>query len=113
MTIPCRRRNQESECLEPGDFAWIVIIDKISTLGDTRVATPVDPPDTNQPTHISILLPGLYFPVRLAIRPHRQTNSASWHWDRNWEQPTLEPSIDLTGIFHGHLRSGILKKTNA
>ena len=52
-------------------------------------------------------LPGL---VRIPISLAGGQNPPTWKWDGNKEAPTLEPSIDVIGIWHGWLRSGKLVK---
>jgi hypothetical protein len=39
-------------------------------------------------------------PSQWAKQPH------DWHFDGNYDKPTLTPSIHHVGCWHGHLRSG-------
>lgn len=47
--------------------------------------------------------------IRLRIRFRKPIPSpATWGWNGNKEKPTLEPSINTIGIWHGWLRDGNL-----
>ena len=43
---------------------------------------------------------------KVALRPHRQQNGASWQWNGDREKPTLEPSVNCVGCWHGWIRNG-------
>lgn len=43
--------------------------------------------------------------LNLGGRGHDLQNR-NWQWDGNVDRPTLTPSIDCTGCFHGYLRNG-------
>lgn len=45
----------------------------------------------------------------LAFRPYTQGKS-SWAWDGNVEVPTLIPSINHRGHWHGYLTTGYFKQ---
>ena len=46
-------------------------------------------------------------PVRINIRP-TEKEPQCWQWDGNREAPTLTPSINVIGRWHGWLRAGKL-----
>jgi len=33
-----------------------------------------------------------------------------WQWDGNREAPTLKPSLNYVGIWHGYMKAGVLEK---
>lgn len=43
------------------------------------------------------------------IAPTRLRNGATWQWNGNEDAPTLSPSIDCKGCWHGHIRNGTLQ----
>lgn len=48
---------------------------------------------------------GLAIPLRPLVDP--QINGGhSWEWDGNSDKPTLSPSINAQGIWHGWVRAG-------
>ena len=47
--------------------------------------------------------------VRLPISPAGSAVPPVWQWDGNKEAPTLSPSIDVIGVWHGWLRAGKLE----
>lgn len=50
--------------------------------------------------------PGCSVIGAIAIRPVVDGSSASWDWDLNVETPTLVPSINHVGCWHGWLTNG-------
>lgn len=42
----------------------------------------------------------------IALRPVLDGSAQSWEWDGNLAAPTLQPSINHVGCWHGWLRSG-------
>lgn len=46
-------------------------------------------------------------PIRISRQP--TAHPRQWHWDGNNEKPTLTPSIDWPGHWHGYLTAGVLK----
>jgi len=46
--------------------------------------------------------------VRIPISDTGSSAPPVWQWDGNKEAPTLTPSIDVHGIWHGWLRGGTL-----
>lgn len=42
----------------------------------------------------------------LSVLPFKPEPSPSWEWDRNWDAPTLTPSVHHVGHWHGYLRGG-------
>jgi hypothetical protein len=86
----CRRCPDPFEGeVKPGDFCW-----GADEEGDTRYLYIVLPSD-NRPT---------------AIKVHRGAPGGNriWGWDGNEDKPTLAPSIDWSGRWHGHLVAGRL-----
>jgi hypothetical protein len=56
------------------------------------------------------VLPGEHY-VCLPIRPVPQTGRPvngghSWEWDGNEDRPTLTPSVNSVGCWHGWIRAG-------
>ena len=49
---------------------------------------------------------GCGVPGALAFRPIEEEGRASWEWNGNREAPTLSPSINHVGHWHGWLREG-------
>lgn len=43
----------------------------------------------------------------LALRPVVDATGHSWDWDGNAQAPTLSPSINHVGCWHGWLRAGM------
>lgn len=43
----------------------------------------------------------------LPLRPVIAASGDSWEWDGNEDAPTLSPSINHTGCWHGWLRAGV------
>lgn len=44
--------------------------------------------------------------TRIAIRPVVNGSPQSWEWDGNEQAPTLKPSINHVGCWHGWLTAG-------
>jgi len=68
---------------------------------------------TDGDTHIIIRLPaggldprGILSPIPL--KPEPDPNEDDWQWDGNREAPTLTPSINWVGVWHGYMRAGQL-----
>lgn len=62
--------------------------------------------DANEPDGIFIVLPvaGLrYFTLSTP-----QPDGSLWQWDGNRKRPTLMPSLNVPGLWHGWLRDGQL-----
>ena len=57
---------------------------------------------------LKIWLPGAPHAIRLPVKIGPRDETA-WGWDGNPESPTLDPSINVLGIWHGHLTAGKLK----
>lgn len=56
----------------------------------------------------SCMLPGLTLcciPIRPVVTPGIN-GGHSWEWDGNEDTPTLNPSINATGSWHGWIRAG-------
>lgn len=58
--------------------------------------------------HIYIWLPGVSGPDCLQIRKGEPDGPRIWGWDGNEEKPTLKPSINSPGQWHGFLTAGKL-----
>ena len=83
ITTAARRVHSIAEVLEPGDF-YI-------------------PPELDL---MFLWLPGdtLSTKIRLGGEQH-----PCWSWDGNMESPTLRPSLNLEGIWHGFLNHGVFQ----
>jgi hypothetical protein len=44
----------------------------------------------------------------IPLSPAPQPDVDDWQWDGNREAPTLTPSINWVGVWHGYLRAGQL-----
>lgn len=49
-------------------------------------------------------------PLCVAIRPHKLENGASWEITGAEDAPTLQPSVNAEGIWHGFLTNGIARQ---
>jgi hypothetical protein len=59
--------------------------------------------------HIYIVLPGLHGqPDALRIQRGEPGGERVWGWDGNVANPTLTPSIEWKGHWHGHMTNGRL-----
>ncbi len=58
---------------------------------------------------IYVWLPGQKASDSIRIRREDNGSLRVWKWDGNEDAPTLEPSIDLPGEWHGFLRAGRLQ----
>lgn len=105
-------RSADGKCRAPGDFVFLHR-DPV----DRSLFHHIGPADGRAPTHIKFKNNrGEYHMV--AIRPVKQENGASWEWDGNWEQPTLQPSIlsschdpetnETEILWHGFVRAGVI-----
>lgn len=45
-------------------------------------------------------------PLAAAIHPQRNALGASWRLTGSLERPTMEPSVDATGVWHGFIIDG-------
>lgn len=102
--IACNRRESAADCEEPGDFAWRVCSER-DTDGDACGWR--NPKEGERPTHLYLVNPeGAR--AFLAIRPEKQANGASWEWNGDLDRPSLKPSINDPGGWHGWLGNGVL-----
>ncbi|MBI1243752.1 MAG: hypothetical protein GC202_02010 [Alphaproteobacteria bacterium] len=46
-------------------------------------------------------------PLSAAITPQRNGNGATWMLSGAVDRPTLAPSVNAEGIWHGYLRDGV------
>ena len=92
--IPMRRQSKGCESLEKlGDFYWDV-------RGERRT--------------LVVLIPCLsgrsgWINSRWTI-DHKNHCDAQWSWDGNEDAPTLDPTLDAGGIWHGWCRKGQLEE---
>ena len=91
---------------KPGDF---LIHDSV-----VSKANPVLKPQDGEPTvtirFFCALLPGGHY-VALPLRPVPATDipingGHSWEWNGNEDKPTLSPSVNSIGNWHGWVRAG-------
>lgn len=75
--------------ISPGDFSW--------------------GPEHNGRRRLYICLPGEKNLDAIRVVRGSTNEERCWGWDGNEEQPTLDPSIDYPGHWHGFLRSGRLE----
>jgi len=45
----------------------------------------------------------------IPIAPNRNPNGSSWQWDGDRDKPTISPSIDCKGCWHGHIKNGVMR----
>ena len=89
----------------PGAFCWLPnIVDRREgspTYGEI-IAVPEDVKS------MYLVLPvgadGLVGPVHIAPN----VSGEGWTWDGDLDAPTLSPSIDQPGVWHGWMRAGVL-----
>lgn len=60
-------------------------------------------------SHIYIWLPGTSGPDAIPIQKGPAPTGRVWGWDGNVEKPTITPSINYQGHWHGYLEAGFLK----
>lgn len=58
--------------------------------------------------HIYVWLPGSSGPDAIQIQKGDAGGPRIWGWDGNEEKPTITPSINATGQWHGYMRAGKL-----
>lgn len=49
-------------------------------------------------------------PLPVAISPHRNSVGATWTLSGTEERPTLHPSVNAEGIWHGFLTDGVARR---
>lgn len=76
------------EAIRPGDFCWGEEKDGQRTL--------------------FIVLPGFDHPDAITVRRGSPGGNRVWGWDGNEDAPTLQPSIQVPGYWHGFLEAGRL-----
>lgn len=62
--------------------------------------------ECNGQRRFMFVCPGCSTLARLAIRPVVDGSPQSWEWDGSTDAPTLNPSINHPGCWHGWLKSG-------
>jgi hypothetical protein len=55
--------------------------------------------------------PGAWCSVNLRGRGH-DVDQRSWAWDGNFDKPTLTPSINCAGCWHGFIEGGVFNNTD-
>lgn len=60
------------------------------------------------PMHLYFRCPNHNRRCAVALRPTKQPNGHSWQWNGDREKPTLEPSVNCVGCWHGRIRNGEL-----
>ncbi len=48
-------------------------------------------------------------PLSASIAPQRNGNGAAWALSGSEEAPTLSPSVDAAGVWHGFLTNGVAR----
>ena len=103
QSLTARRIKTPSDCIErqePGDFAW-----EFDFTHFEHGAKPTDERLT-----IYIVLPGqsVWAPIHVVRATSAINGQRIWHWDGNFDQPTLSPSIHHVGRWHGYMTAGRL-----
>lgn len=82
-TVKARRVESVADVKQPGDFYF-----------------------TEDRRRLYLFLPGdtIAGVVRIGGPVH-----PCWEWDGNLDAPTLTPSLDLRGVWHGWLQAGVFK----
>lgn len=96
LTIALDRHREiplkEGETTKPGDFAWSFDSPLFST---DNIYLYVHLPDGYDTWHA----------IKVA-RGH-VISPDTWSWDGNVEKPTLSPSINVPGKWHGYIKNGV------
>lgn len=77
-----------------------------------KAQVPAQPGDfcfDDEHRHIYVCLPGRTAPDAIPIQKGAPGGTRIWGWDGNTETPTLTPSIEDKGHWHGFLRAGKLE----
>ena len=92
----CRRVKvplaEGSEC-RPGDFAWSFDSEALN----------------GERTYLYVCLPGFLDMSAIEVQRGPARGERVWGWDGNIDKPTLTPSINAAGHWHGFLRAGRLE----
>ncbi len=86
-TIKCRKV-EPGHFEQPGDFCI-----------EERAGT----------AYLYIVFPGMTVPDAIEIKRGAQGGPRVWGWDGNKDAPTLTPSLNLIGVWHGYLKAGVLE----
>lgn len=78
----------DAEGLDPGDFYFFT-----DERGQKMFASCL-------PNRVNLCIP-----IRPLIDP-KINGGHSWEWDGNEQQPTLNPSVNCVGVWHGWVRAG-------
>lgn len=96
----------ESDQLKVGDFE--IYTARLSRRDPDRL--PRDDADAVEVRKIAMMLPGPHLcsiPLRPVPATESQINGGhSWQFDGNEEKPTLHPSVNSVGSWHGWIRAG-------
>lgn len=86
-----------------GDWCFFVGSD-----GDTYIAFRHPHPDEKDfPPELLEIYRGEMSHVPITTGEKKQARY--WLWDGNREEPTISPSIDIVGVWHGFIRKGKLE----
>lgn len=66
--------------------------------------------ENGQPKWMSFPCPGKSGVARcmVPLSPQRNGNGATWQWNGDREKPTLTPSINCHGCWHGFITDGVI-----
>ncbi len=85
-SIPANKVESGADLKNPGDFCF-----------------------SHERDYLYIRLPGSRHNDALRIQKGQPGGDRVWGWDGDEEKPTLTPSIDAPGEWHGYLRAGMLE----
>lgn len=83
---------------KPGDFAWDI---------DMALSTPEERAGVRRVLYIHLPGETRWGAIQVA-RGATPPEDRVWGWDGNEDAPTINPSIDSRGVWHGWLRAGRL-----
>ena len=90
--IAMRRVSQWRDIERAGDFHW-------TEVHGARAIVLIALPEVS----------GGFHPVPIPVTADVK-EPGRWRWNGDLEQPTLHPSIDTCGVWHGHVRAGRLEE---
>jgi len=96
-SYPTQLRASADECVGIGDFIF----------NDERDYLYIVLPNKNGKFATDSEGRAVLDPIRISRTP--TSHPRTWHWDGNETAPTLQPSIDWRGHWHGFLTNGVLK----
>lgn len=92
-SIDCRRVEGHAQATQPGDFFWWFH----------------DGQEPGCKAKLYIILPGETVVDCVPVLYGPTQKEREWEWDGNADKPTLSPSIDYGGHWHGYLEKGHLR----